>query len=51
KAEKPDLPVISLTAYAMAEDKEKSLQAGCDDYVSKPFRPHELISKISNYLR
>jgi len=51
KAKKPDLPVISLTAYAMTEDKEKSLQAGCDDYISKPIRPQELISKISSYLK
>jgi len=50
KAFRSDLPVISLTAYAMADDKDKSLQAGCDDYISKPIKPRELINKISRYL-
>jgi CheY-like chemotaxis protein len=43
---KPSLPVISLTAYAMADDREKSIQAGCDDYISKPINPQELLEKI-----
>ncbi|MBN3034381.1 MAG: PAS domain S-box protein [Bacteroidales bacterium] len=47
---RPKMPVISLTAYAMTEDREKSLQAGCDEYLSKPIRPNELIQKISNFL-
>ncbi|MCD4789141.1 MAG: response regulator [Bacteroidales bacterium] len=50
KTFRSDLPVISLTAYAMADDKDKSLQAGCDDYISKPIKPRELINKISRYL-
>ena len=50
KAEMPDLPVVSLTAYAMTEDRAKSLAEGCDDHISKPIRPNELIEKISKYL-
>jgi len=48
---RPDIPVISLTAYAMAEDKEKSLAAGCDDYLSKPAKPNELIKTMSRYIK
>lgn len=50
KAKMPDLPVVSLTAYAMTEDRDKSLAEGCDDHISKPIRPNELIEKISKYL-
>jgi PAS domain S-box-containing protein len=51
KAKLPDLPIVSLTAYAMAEDREKSLAVGCNDHLSKPIKPHELISKISRFLK
>jgi len=47
---RPDIPIVSLTAYAMADDMEKSLEAGCDDYISKPIKPQGLIDKISLYL-
>jgi len=51
KAENKNMPVISLTAYAMSDDKDKSFRAGCDEYVSKPFNPIDLLEKISKYLR
>jgi PAS domain S-box-containing protein len=51
KAKQPELPVVSLTAYAMADDREKSIMAGCNDYISKPIKPNELIEKISVYLK
>ena len=50
KARYPGIPVISLTAYAMPSDREKSLEAGCDDHISKPIKPNELIEKVSGYI-
>ena len=43
------MPVIAQTAYAMAEEKEKSLRLGCDDYITKPIKPDLLLLSISNY--
>jgi len=45
------LPVIAVTAFAMIGDKEKALEAGCDDYISKPFESKLLIQKINNLLK
>ena len=50
KADYPDLPIISLTAYAMTEDKQKVMEAGCNDYISKPFNQADLMQMISKYL-
>lgn len=49
KAVKPYIPVIAQTAYAMESDKEKSFEAGCDGYISKPIFTQDLFSLISNY--
>ncbi len=44
------VPIIALTAKAMKGDAEKTLEAGCDDYMSKPVRRAELIQKIEEWL-
>ncbi|GLU52469.1 PAS domain-containing protein [Dyadobacter frigoris] len=44
-----NLPIIALTASAMLDIKDKAFDVGMNDYLSKPFNPNELYSKISYY--
>ena len=46
-----EVPVIMATAKGMEYDKIQSLDMGADDYVAKPFRPRELVSRIRSVLR
>lgn len=46
-----ELPIIMLTARAHEEDKVQGLDAGADDYVTKPFSPKELVSRVRALLR
>jgi two-component system, cell cycle response regulator DivK len=44
------IPVIALTAHAMAGDKEQAMAAGCDDYDTKPVELTRLVDKIQAFL-
>ena len=44
------VPIIMVTSYALSGDDVKAFEAGCDDYVSKPFSPRKLLAKIREYL-
>ena len=44
------VPIIATTAYALSEEKDKFLAAGCDDYISKPLRPNDLMSVINKFI-
>jgi len=44
------VPIVALTSYAMAGDREKALGAGCDGYLEKPINPETFIGSIERFL-
>jgi len=44
------IPIIAVTSYALSGDEAKTVAAGCDGYVSKPFSPRHLLAKIREFL-
>jgi CheY-like chemotaxis protein len=51
KKKYPDMPVIAQTAFAMSDDREKALDAGCDDYLAKPIKSRDLLNITEKYLK
>ena len=47
----PNIPVIAQTAFASISDKQKALEAGCDNYISKPINYEELLEIIDSYFK
>jgi two-component system, cell cycle response regulator DivK len=45
-----DVPIIAQTAYALVEDREKCVHAGCDNFISKPIIANVLIELINQYI-
>ena len=45
------IPVIALTAHAMSTDRDKALEAGCDDYDTKPIEFARLLGKMESLMR
>ncbi len=50
KQSKPKLPIIAQTAFAMSDDREKALEAGCDDYLAKPIKSKDLLHIVGKYI-
>ncbi len=44
------IPIIMQTAFAQTDDRQKALQSGCDDYISKPFEIEQLMELINKYI-
>lgn len=44
------IPIIAVTASALAGDDTRVMDAGCDDYLAKPFRPHDLRERLAAHL-
>ncbi len=51
KAKRPNIPIIAQTAYAMQGEKEKSVQFGCDDFITKPLNHDLLFLRIDTLLK
>jgi CheY-like chemotaxis protein len=51
KTIRPELPVIVQTAYAMSEDRNRAVEAGCDDFIAKPIGKEELLLKMDKFFQ
>jgi CheY-like chemotaxis protein len=48
-SELKDIPVVALTSFAMQGDREKAIESGCDDYITKPFDVEDVLKLIDGY--
>jgi len=46
-----NIPIIAVTSYALSGDEAKSLAAGCDGYIAKPFSPRKILAMMRDLLR
>ena len=44
-------PIIAVSSYAPSEEQRKARAAGCNDFLPKPYSPHQLLARIRNYLQ
>ena len=44
------IPIVAVTSYAMAGDREKSIAAGCNGYIEKPINPESFVAEIERFL-
>ncbi len=51
KKKYPQLPIIAQTAFAMSDDREKALDAGCDDYLAKPIKSKDLLAVVGKFIK
>jgi len=45
-----EIPIVALTSYAMAGDREKALAAGCNGYIEKPINPDTFMQQVERHL-
>ena len=45
-----EVPIVAVTSYAMVGDREKTLEAGCTDYLEKPINPDTFMTEVEQYL-
>lgn len=51
KKKLPHIPIVAQTAFAMSDDREKALEAGCDDYLAKPIKSKDLLSVVEKFIK
>jgi two-component system cell cycle response regulator DivK len=44
------IPIIALTAHALASDQQKAIEAGCDSYIAKPAEPRAVVEAVEKFL-
>ncbi|HET6682044.1 MAG TPA: response regulator [Gemmatimonadaceae bacterium] len=45
-----EIPIIALTAHALASDRERAMEVGCDGYLAKPCEPRAVVAEVQRFL-